>query len=77
MCKNEEGDSTLAKGFVCELVLTQMEGIVESSKAISFFDQVDFDKSFCYLGDRLRGEAEVIARTIIKWIKFRECQVTL
>ena len=45
------------------------EGIVEPGKEISFFDQVDFVKSFCYLGDRLKanggGEAAVTARTRI------------
>ena len=41
------------------------------------FDQVDFVKSFCFLGDRLKAsggsEAAVTARTRIGWIKFREC----
>ena len=41
--------STLAKGFVCELCVDTMEGIVEPGKEISFFDQVDFVESFCYL----------------------------
>ena len=44
---------------------------------ISFFDQVDFVKSFCYLGDRLNAsggsEAAVTATTRIGWIKFKEC----
>ena len=68
---------TLAKGFVCELCVDTKEGIVEPGKEISFFDQVDFVKSFCYLGDRLNAsdgsEAAVTARTRIGWIKFREC----
>ena len=42
--------STLAKGFVCELCVDTTEGIVEPGEEISFFDQVDFVKSFCYLG---------------------------
>ena len=45
--------STLAKGFVCELCVYTKEGIVEPGKEISFFDQVDFVKSFCYLRNRL------------------------
>ena len=45
--------SILAKGFACALCVATMEGIVEPGEEISFFDQVDFVKSFCYLGDRL------------------------
>ena len=47
--------STLAKGFVCELCVYTKEGIVEPGEEGSFFDQVDFVKSFCYLGDRLNA----------------------
>ena len=69
--------STLAKGFVCELCVYKKEAIVEPGEEISFFDQIDFVKSFCYLGDRLNVsdgcEAVVTARTRIGWIKFREC----
>ena len=69
--------STLAKGFVCELCVCTKEGIVEPGEELAFFDQVDFVKSFCYLGDRLNAsggsEAAVTARTRIGWIKFREC----
>ena len=58
-------------------VLIQKEGIVEPGEKISFFDQVDFVKSFCYLGDRLNAsggsEATVTVRTRIGWIKFKEC----
>ena len=68
--------STLAKGFVCELCVYTKEGIVEPEE-LSFFDQVDFVKSFCNLGDRLNAsvgsEAAVTARKRIEWIKFREC----
>ena len=46
---------TLAKGFICELCVDIMEGIVEPGEEISFFDQVDFVKSFCYFGDRLNA----------------------
>ena len=53
------------------------EGIVEPGEKISFFDQVDFVKSFCYLGDKLNvsggSELAVTARTRIGWIKFKEC----
>ena len=47
---------------------------MEPGEALSLFDQVDFVKSFWYLGDRLiasgGSEAAVIARTRIGWIKF-------
>ena len=63
--------------LVCELSVHTKEGIVEPSVELSFFDQVDFMKSFCYLGDRLNAsgesEAAATARTRIGWIKFREC----
>ena len=43
---------------------------------MSFFYQVDFVKSFCYLENRLNAsgesEAAVTSRTKIGWIKFRE-----
>ena len=69
--------STLVKGFVCELCVYTKEGIVEPGEKLSIFDQVDFVKSFCYLGNRLNAsggsEAAVTARTRIGWIKFREC----
>ena len=69
--------STLAKGFVCELLVDTKEGMVEPGEKTSFFTQFDFVKSFCYLGDRLNAsvgsEAAVTARTGIGRIKFREC----
>ena len=69
--------STQAKGFVCELCVDTMEGIVKPGEEILFYGQVDFVKSFCYLGDGLnaRGgsEATVTAKTKIEWIKFRKC----
>ena len=50
---------------------------MEPGEEISFCDQIDFVKSFCYVRDRLnasgRSEAAVTARTQIGWIKFREC----
>ena len=58
MRKNEEGDFNSAKGFVCELCDDTMEGIVEPGEKISFFDQVDFVKSFCYLGDKGKVERQ-------------------
>ena len=65
--------STLAKGFVCKLCVDAKEEIVEPGEEISFFDQVVFVKSFCYLGDRLsasgRSEAAVTARMRIGWKK--------
>ena len=75
MRQNEEDGFNF--GFVCKLCVYTKEGIVEPGEELSFFDQVDFVKSFCYLGDRLnasgRSEAAVTARTRIGWIKFREC----
>ena len=38
------------KGFVGELSVKTMEGIVEPNEELSFFVQVNFVKSFCYLG---------------------------
>ena len=62
----KRGTSTPAKDFL------------EPGEEISFFDQVDFVKSFCFLEDRLnaRGgsEAAITARTRIGWIKFKECE---
>ena len=50
---------------------------MERGEELSFFDQIDFVKSFCYLGDKLNAsggsEAAVTARTRIGWIKCREC----
>ena len=61
--------STLGKGFVCKICVDTKEGIVEPGEEITFFDQVDFVKNFCYLGDRLNAsggsEAAVTARTRI------------
>ena len=71
--------SNLAKSFVCKLCVNTKEGIVEPGEELSFFDQVDFVKSFCYLGDRLNAsggrETAVTARMKIGWIKFRECGI--
>ena len=76
MCKNEESDFNSGKSFVCELCVYTKEGIVKPGEEISFFDQVHFVKSFCYLRDRLNAsggsEAAITARTRIGWIKFRE-----
>ena len=76
MCKNKKGDFYSGKRFVCILCVNTKEEIVEPGEEI-FFDQFDFVKSFCYLGDRLNAsggsEAAVTVRTRIGWIKFREC----
>ena len=62
--------------FVYELCVYTKAGIVEPGEELSFFDQIDFVKSFC-LGDKLNAsggnEAAVTARTRIGYIKFREC----
>ena len=47
---------TVVKGFACEQCVDTMEGIVEPGEEISFFDQDDFVKSFCYLGERLNAK---------------------
>ena len=69
--------STLAKSFVCELCVDTKEEIVKPGEEISSFDQIDFVKSYCVLGDRLNAsggsEAAVTARTRIGWIKLRKC----
>ena len=69
--------STLTKSFVCKLCVYTKGKIVEPSEKISIFNQVDFVKNLCYLGDRLNAsggsEAAVTARTRIGWIKFRKC----
>ena len=61
---------TLAKGFVCELCVDTKAGTVEPGEEFSFFDQVDFVNSFCYLGNRLNAsggsQAAVTARTRIE-----------
>ena len=61
--------STRAKCFVCELCVDAKKGIVEPSEEILFFEQTEFVKGFCYLGDRLNvsggSEAAVTARTRI------------
>ena len=42
--------TTLAKEFVCERCVEAIKGVVESYEEVSFFDQVEFVMSFCYLG---------------------------
>ena len=75
--KMKRVNSTPAKSFVCNLCVDTKEEIVEPCKKISFFNQVDFVKSFCYSRDSLNtsggSETVVTARTIIGLIKFREC----
>ena len=67
--KRKRVTSTLAKGFVCEICVYTKKGIEEPGEELSFFDHVDFVKSFCYLGGRLNvsggSEAAVTARTRI------------
>ena len=61
--------SSLAKSFVCELCVHTKEGVVEPGEELSFFNQIEFVKSFWYLGDRLNArcgsEAAVTGRTRI------------
>ena len=71
----------MAKDFVCKECVDAREKIVELLVEISFYDQVDFVKSFCYLEDRLNAsggsQAAVAARTRNGWIKFKECGESL
>ena len=66
--------ATLEKDFVCKLCVDTMEGVVEPSVEISFFDLVYCVKSFCFWGNTLNAssgsEAAVTARTRIGRIKF-------
>ena len=55
MRENEKSDFNSGKKYVCELCVYTKEGIVEPGEELSFFDQVNFVKSFCYLGDRLNA----------------------
>ena len=57
-CAKMRVTSTHAKGFICELCVDTMEGIVEPGEEISFVDQVDLVKSF-YWGDKLMPVVEV------------------
>ena len=69
--------STSAKGFVCELCVDTMEGIVEPGEEISFFDQVDFVNLENRLNASGGSEVAVTARTRFRWIKFGECEELL
>ena len=68
--KMKRVNSTLANGFVCKVCVYIKKEIVEPGEELLFFYQVEFVKSFCYLGDRLNAsgesEAAVIARTRIE-----------
>ena len=49
---------------------------MKQSEEISFFYQVEFVTSFCYLEDRLKasgGREAAVTRKRIGWIKFRKC----
>ena len=69
--------STVEKDFGCKHCVETIKRILEPAKEISIYDQVEFVKSFCYLGNRLnasgRSEAAATARTRIGWLKFGEC----
>ena len=74
--KTKRVTSTLVNGFICERFVEAMKRIVKSNKELTFYDQVEVVKSFCYSGDRLNAyggsEAAVTAKARIGWIKFRE-----
>ena len=69
MHENEEGHFNSGKRFslYTTVCVDTIEEIVEPGEEISFCDQIDFVKSFCYLGDKSnasgRSEAAVTART--------------
>ena len=48
---------------------------MEPDVELVFYDQFEFVKSFCYLGERLNAsggnKAVVTARAIIRWLKLR------
>ena len=73
--------SILTKGFVCEGCVETQTRIVESVEELSLCDQVEFVRSFCYLGHRLNpscgSKAGATARKDIRWTKFRECEELL
>ena len=80
MAENEEGNFN-SGSFVCELCFDTKKGIVKPDEKIQFFNQVDFVKSSCYLGDRLNigggSEAAVTARLELDGLNYRMCGVTL
>ena len=67
MRENKESDQILAKDCVCEQCDEAIRRIVKPDKKLSLYDQVEFVKNFCYLGDRLNAsagsEAALTART--------------
>ena len=69
--KMKKVTSILAKGFIWGDVLKQSKELSNQLK-LTFHNQVELVKSFCYLGDRLNAgcgsKATVTIRTKIRWI---------
>ena len=70
-----KGDFKSDQGFVCELcVAFSKEGIMEPGEEISFFDQVDFVKSYLLFGKQVNcsggTEAVVTARSFFDQVDF-------
>ena len=65
----------LGRDFVCGRWKKQVDGLVEPVEELC--EEVETVRGFCYLGDRVNAssgcEAAVTARTIIGWVKFKEC----
>ena len=52
--------STLAKGYFYEKCVEPIKGIVAPAEELTYYDQIELMKSFCYLGERFNvsdGEA--------------------
>ena len=50
--------STLAKGLACKGCVEIIKETVAPAEQLSFYDQVEFVKSFCYLGDIVNACSE-------------------
>ena len=60
--------SSLAKDFICERRDKAIKGIVESVAELTFYDQVELIKSFCYLMGKLNvggGNEAAVTRRIV------------
>ena len=51
--ENKKMTSKLTKDFVGKRCVEKIKNIVKTDDKISFFNQIEFVKTFCYLGDVL------------------------
>ena len=62
--------------FVCSQCEKATNGAEEVQQEV-MYDEVETMKGSCYFGDRLNAsggcEATIIARTRVRWRKFKEC----